>query len=146
MATNGDQPGPTGRKAKISTLIGRVMERADVWKVLKTLSSRGPETFFRTQQGLLVGAEQNMMKASEYLEICQENVLDAYTVEDALYWHNEIINELSIELNLLTATRWPQTVKASMAAVLEDRLDQHALAVTNLAAVLEKNEPVRWQP
>ena len=88
-----------------------------------------------------------MMRASEYLEICQENALDAYTVEDALYWHNEIITELSIELNLLSSTRWPQTVKASMAAALEDRLNQHATAVTRLAAVLEKNdEAFKWEP
>lgn len=87
-----------------------------------------------------------MIRASEYLEICQENALDAHTVEDALYWHNEIITELSIELNLLSTTRWPQTVKANMAAALENRLSQHAAAVTRLAAVLEKNELFNWKP
>lgn len=87
-----------------------------------------------------------MMRASEYLEICQENALDAYTIEDALYWHNEIITELSIEINLLSTTRWSQTVKAAMAAVLEDRLEQHVAAVTRLASALEKNEPLKWEP
>ncbi|MET0640662.1 MAG: hypothetical protein ABWZ19_11660 [Hyphomicrobium sp.] len=87
-----------------------------------------------------------MIRASEYLEICQESALDAHTVEDALYWHNEIITELSIELSLVNATTWPQGVKASMRMALEDRLAQHAAAVTRLAAILERNEQFIWQP
>ncbi len=87
-----------------------------------------------------------MMRASEYLEICQECALYAYTIEDALYWHNEIITELSIELNQICAARWPATVKASMSISLEERLAHHAAAVSQLTAVLETNERLSWQP
>ncbi len=86
------------------------------------------------------------MRASEYLEICEENALDAYTIEDALYWHNEIITELSIELNLVCAASWPEAVKAGMKIALKDRLNRHAGAVTRLSGVLEKNEQLIWLP
>ncbi len=87
-----------------------------------------------------------MMRASEYLEMCQEKALDAHTVADALYWHKEIITELSIELNSIDTTSWPQTVEANMTVALEQRLDQHASAVARLVAVLEEHEPFIWQP
>ena len=86
------------------------------------------------------------IKASEYLEICREKALDAYTIEEAIYWHNEIITELSIELHTVQTMRWPETVKASMTIALEDRLNQHAAAVTRLAGILERNEQLIWQP
>ncbi len=87
-----------------------------------------------------------MMRGSEYLEICEENAIDAHRLEDALYWHNEIITELSIELNLIHATKWPRNVKASTSAALEDRISQHAAAVTRLAAILARNGQFIWQP
>jgi hypothetical protein len=146
MAAKGDQPTSMGKKVRIAYLISRVIGSGDVRGFFRTLKPRNAEARHGSKKGAVSGPEQNMMRASEYLEICQENALDAYTVEDALYWHNEIITELSIELNLLSTTRWPQTVKASMGAVLEDRLNQHAAAVTRLAAVLEKNEPFKWEP
>jgi hypothetical protein len=86
------------------------------------------------------------LKASYYLETCRAKALDAYTLEDAIYWHNEIITELATELHLIHAMNWPETVKASMAIALEDRLNQHAAAVTRLAGILERNEQLIWQP
>lgn len=146
MAAGDGQPLPTFGGSRPSSLIRKFMGRVNVRAFLQALGMRrGP---FRgdAQTATPDGAEPPMMRASEYLEICQENALDAYTVEDALYWHNEIITELSIELNLIHTTRWPQTVKASMAAAVEERLSQHAAAVTRLAAVLEKDKAFKWQP
>ncbi len=87
-----------------------------------------------------------MMRATEYLEICEENAIDAATIEDALYWHNEIITELSIELNLLRSGKWSEAMKHGVKLSLQDRLNRHVGAVTRLAAILEKNEQFIWQP
>jgi predicted glycosyl hydrolase (DUF1957 family) len=123
-----------------------LIERVNLLAHLIALSEMGRNAA-RTEKAAMAGRpEQKMMRASEYLEICEENALDAYTVEDALYWHNEIITELALELNLVRAASWPDTVKASMTVALEHRLSQHASAVTRLASVLEKNEPFIWQP
>jgi len=147
MAANDDQPAQMGKRQRIASLLRRTVGSDEIRRFFRTLKSRQSRAPYGSKQRPVPALEQNMMRASEYLEICQENALDAYTVEDALYWHNEIITELSIELNLLSSTRWPQTVKASMAAALEDRLNQHATAVTRLAAVLEKNdEAFKWEP
>ncbi len=89
---------------------------------------------------------QEVVRASDYLEICRENALDAHTIENAIYWHNEIITELSIELHSIYTMNWPETVKASMTITLEDYLGQHAAAVTRLAGILERNEQLIWQP
>jgi hypothetical protein len=145
MAANSGRSVPTGKKARITTLM-RNISGADVRKFFNVLMSRQQQVQPAAPQPVTPRPEQSMIRASEYLEICQENALDAYTVEDALYWHNEIITELSIELNLLTTMRWPEQVKARMATELEDRLSQHAVAVSRLASVLEKNEPLKWVP
>jgi hypothetical protein len=92
------------------------------------------------------GSDPDALKASYYLETCREKALDAYTLEDAIYWHNEIITELATELHLIHAMNWPETVKASMTIALEDRLNQHAYAVTRLGGILERNEQLIWQP
>ncbi|RUO99268.1 hypothetical protein [Hyphomicrobium sp.] len=87
-----------------------------------------------------------MIKATEYLEICQECAAYAHTIEDALYWHNEIVTELSVEINFVQASRWPSAVKASMTASLEERRRNHAAAISRLTSVLENDERLIWQP
>ncbi|WP_414462979.1 hypothetical protein RLW55_13940 [Hyphomicrobium sp. B1] len=146
MAADGNHPLPAFGSTHPSRLLRKLVDHMKGGALLHALRLR--RGFFRDTSANLRSDEPdaNMMKASEYLEICVENALDAYTVEDALYWHNEIITELSIELNLIHARRWPQTVKSNMMAALEDRLNQHAEAVARLAAVLESNETFKWQP
>jgi hypothetical protein len=134
-------PAPSNMRSSLfQRLIGRVNVRFFLHSIAdrKTLSAKHSSSHDSAFQ-------PSPMRASEYLEICEENAIDAYTVEDALYWHNEIITEISIELNLVQATTWPEPVKATMTAGLEDRLGEHASAVQRLAAVLEKNEQVVWR-
>jgi hypothetical protein len=145
MAADGDQSPQVSNKRSPS-LIRRLIANVDIRDFLNALKARWQNFRVAAPDAKVKISERYMTRASEYLEICQENALDAYTIEDALYWHNEIITELSIELNLIHSKKWPQTVKASMSRVLEDRLDQHVAAVTRLAGVLEKNEPLIWQP
>jgi hypothetical protein len=137
--------GPLMRSNMRSSLFQRLIGRVNVRFFLHSIADR--KALSARHSGPQDAAPQpTAMRASEYLEICEENAIDAYTVEDALYWHNEIITEISIELNLVQATTWPEPVKATMTAALEERLSDHASAVQRLAAVLEKNEQVVWQP
>lgn len=146
MATHGDHPLPAFGSAHPSAVFRKLVDRMKAGALSHALRLRRGFTRDTSLNLRSDEPDPNMMKASEYLEICVENALDAYTVEDALYWHSEIITELSIELNLIHARRWPQTVKSSMASAMEDRLKQHAAAVARLAAVLENDETFKWQP
>ena len=37
--------------------------------------------------------------APNYLARCSEQALDAHTVEDAIFWHREIISELALQIH-----------------------------------------------
>ncbi|HET6390695.1 hypothetical protein [Hyphomicrobium sp.] len=142
MAADGNQSGPKAAGSRPSSLIHWLSDRVNFRLFIHTLAAK------RTVSRVVAKDEKHAatIKASEYLEICREKALDAYTVEEAIYWHNEIITELSIELHTVQTMRWPETVKASMTIALEDRLSQHAAAVTRLAGILERNEKLIWQP
>ena len=153
MATGGNQHIPDtggpiagGDGARAQSFLRRVIECVNLRALLVALSEGRRDTRHTHDRKAAAHPEHKMMRASEYLEICEENALDAYTIEDALYWHNEIITELSLELNLVRVASWPDSVKANMSIALEHRLNQHAGAVTRLAAILEKNAQFIWQP
>ena len=63
------------------------------------------------------------------LEACCEHLFDAYTIDDAVYWHCEIINELAIVINGL---RQIQTTGGSSGSIklLEKRQEFHTEAVS----------------
>ncbi|WP_156150725.1 hypothetical protein [Hyphomicrobium sp. 99] len=142
MAADEGQSGPKADRSRPSSLLHWLSDRVNFRLFSHMLSAR------RTVSRAVSKDEDNPapIKASDYLEICREKALDAYTIEEAIYWHNEIITELSIELHTVQTMRWPDTVKASMTIALEDRLNQHATAVTRLAGILERNEQLIWQP
>jgi hypothetical protein len=104
MAANENSHVSAAGLARASSLIRRLIDRVNLRALLNSLSEGRRNT--HPESSVTTGRpEQSMMRATEYLEICEENALDAYTVEDALYWHNEIITELSLELNLVGAAR-----------------------------------------
>ncbi|MFT3731065.1 MAG: hypothetical protein QM780_06510 [Hyphomicrobium sp.] len=145
MTAGGSEVSANCRRGKSPSSLRRYVPRRGLRQIFNGLLRRLDAIFGKPQSSIGTGSE-NVMKASEYLEACHENAIDAYTVEDAIFWHNEIISELSVELNLIGATRWPQTVKENMAAALQERRSQHAAAVTRLAAILERNERLSWSP
>ncbi len=142
MAADGGQSGPKAVGSRPSSLLHWLSDRVNFRLFVHTFAGR------RAPGRGASNDEKNpaAIKASDYLEICREKALDAYTIEEAIYWHNEIITELSIELHTVQTMHWPDTVKASMTIALEDRLNQHASAVTRLAGILERNEQLIWQP
>ena len=85
-------------------------------------------------------------EVTEYLETCCEKALDAYTLEDAMYWHSEIMAELAEELQYVRAMDWPDTIKAGLIAALEDRVNQHGAIVQRLGGLIGRNEQLFWTP
>jgi hypothetical protein len=133
MATNENKHLLDKGAARISSLFHRWMDRVNFSMLRQTIKPADP-------------SDRDLLRASEYLEICLECAAYAHTVEDALYWQNEIITELSVELNRINATRWSAAVKTNMSFVLQERLAHHATAASRLTAVLARNERLSWQP
>lgn len=91
-------------------------------------------------------AGDGSMHSDKYLAQCYDNAVDACTLTDAIYWHSEIVGELALEIQAIYAMNLPATVKASMSAVLEDRVQQHTLVINRLTDVVRRDERVVWAP
>lgn len=81
-----------------------------------------------------------------YLQKCCDRVMDAHTVEDAIFWHSEIINELSVEIYTVNAKSWPDTIKLRAIADLSERQSRHGEALHRLTGIVTRNEQFTWQP
>lgn len=80
------------------------------------------------------------------LQTCCERALDAHTVEDAIFWHSEVINELSVEIFSIPATSWPRAKKDRMLAELTDLQNRHGAILHRLTGIVARNEQLVWQP
>ncbi|HVZ04547.1 hypothetical protein [Hyphomicrobium sp.] len=72
--------------------------------------------------------------------------MDAHTIEDAIFWHSEIINELSVEIYSISAKPWPNAVKAQTAADLAELQSRHGAILHRLTGIVARNEQFVWQP
>jgi hypothetical protein len=72
--------------------------------------------------------------------------LDAHTIEDAIFWHSEIINELSIEIYSVNSKPWPDELKAKTAADLSELQSRHGAILHRLTGIVARNEQFIWQP
>ncbi len=81
-----------------------------------------------------------------YLQKCCDRVMDAHTVEDAIFWHSEIINELSVEIYTVNAKPWPDAVRLRTIADLSERQSRHGQALHRLTGIVARNEQLTWQP
>ena len=80
------------------------------------------------------------------LEACCEQLFDAYTIEDAIYWHCEIINEVAISIADVRSARTEDPHQTSIIFGLERRQRLHTEAVNRLTGIVQRNEYVVWQP
>lgn len=81
-----------------------------------------------------------------HLQTCCERALDAHTIEDAIFWHSEIINELSVEIYSIAAKPWSNTMKAQTAADLSELQSRHGAILHRLTGIVARNEQFVWQP
>jgi hypothetical protein len=84
--------------------------------------------------------------APNYLGRCSEQALDAHTVEDAIFWHREIIGELSLQIQETQSKLWPESAKATVIKALAERQRDHGRAVARLTGIMQRNEQLIWQP
>jgi hypothetical protein len=80
----------------------------------------------------------------EYLFRCVAEIRDACTVEDAIYWHSEIINEIAIELKAAQAC--PKREGSFSVEVLEDCERHHLQCLSNLTAIVRNSSQFVWRP
>lgn len=98
----------------------------------------------RPKSGIVLSPAQ-IDVAPNYLGRCSEQALDAHTVEDALFWHREIIGELAVQIDDTELKLWPASAKATVIKALKDRQQDHAGAVARLSGILRRNERLIWQ-
>jgi hypothetical protein len=80
------------------------------------------------------------------LQTCCERALDAHTVEDAIFWHSEVINELSVEIFSISAMPWSQAKKERILAELADLQNRHGAILHRLTGIVARSEQLVWQP
>lgn len=81
-----------------------------------------------------------------HLQRCYERAIDAYTVEDAIFWHSEVINELSVEIYALTAKPGESSLRRQMIADLTTLQSRHGVILHRLTGILARNEQFIWKP
>lgn len=81
-----------------------------------------------------------------HLQKCCERALDAHTVEDAIFWHSEVINELSVEIYSISAMPWSDARKERTFADLTDLQNRHGAILHRLTGIVARNEQLIWQP
>jgi hypothetical protein len=84
--------------------------------------------------------------AGSQLQQCCERALDAYTLEDAIFWHSEVINELSVEIYLISAKPWSAAEKDRTLADLTDLQDRHGAILQRLTGIVARHEQLIWSP
>jgi hypothetical protein len=80
-----------------------------------------------------------------YLEYCCREALDAYTLEDALMWQNEISRELTRRIAFVAEANWPADIKARTLFDLMHWRATHNACAQHAEAALRRNENLTWQ-
>ncbi|CAA2137109.1 hypothetical protein [Hyphomicrobium sp. ghe19] len=80
-----------------------------------------------------------------YLEYCCREALDAYTLEDALMWQQEISRELTRRIAFVAEADWPTDIKARTLFDLMHRRATHNARARHAETALRKNENLTWR-
>lgn len=81
-----------------------------------------------------------------HLQQCCERALDAYTIEDAIFWHSEVINELSVEIYSLESRPGFDANNERAIADLMELQSRHGAILHRLTGIVARNEQFVWQP
>jgi hypothetical protein len=72
--------------------------------------------------------------------------IDAYTVEDALRLHNELVDLLAIEAMIVKVSSRSEAKKAAMIRRINCRAEYHRDAVDRLTDTIENKQQLIWHP
>lgn len=89
---------------------------------------------------------QGYLDNRSHLQKCCERALDAYTVEDAVFWHSEVINELSVEIYSISTKPWSAVMKERAVADLTELQSRHGAILHRLTGIVARNEQFVWEP
>lgn len=143
MQNNGEsQSSNSGRSAKDS-LLHWLSKSENFRSFLIALASRHSG---RRSSAIERSEDEDIPCTSDYLVACCEQAIHAHTVEDALYWHSEIVTELAAEAQAIRNGILPDHLRAAVIASLEDRMRDHSMAVRRLHSIIERQDQLIWQP
>ena len=83
---------------------------------------------------------------SQKLAPCCERTLDAYTVEDALYRHEQAVEQLTMAIEHVAQSNLPADSKRDAMFELMHHRVVHAACIVTLNAVIVRDEKFVWQP
>jgi hypothetical protein len=117
--------------------------------LLSTLAAR--QLLWRRAQASYPDARRfappsTFLDSRTHLQKYCEHALDAHTIEDAIFWHSEIINELSVEIFSVDAKPWSNAMKAQSVADLSELQSRHGAILHRLTGIVARNEQFVWQP
>jgi hypothetical protein len=121
---------------KLRDLLSALAARQSSWR------TRHPQRMVHPHDALFTRG----LDRRSHLQKCCERALDAHTIEDAIFWHSEIINELSIEIYSAASKPWPDELKAQTAADLSELQSRHGAILHRLTGIVARNEQFIWQP
>eukprot|EP00456_Euglypha_rotunda_P093503 TRINITY_DN98744_c0_g1_i1.p1 TRINITY_DN98744_c0_g1~~TRINITY_DN98744_c0_g1_i1.p1 ORF type:complete len:103 (-),score=11.24 TRINITY_DN98744_c0_g1_i1:18-302(-) len=75
-----------------------------------------------------------------------ERAIDAYTVEEAVRCHSELVDLLAIEAMIVRVSSRSETTKAAMLREIHVCAEYHRDVVDRLTDIIETNRQLIWQP
>lgn len=141
-ASRGKRGGPwTDKARRFRALLGTLATKRLAWRRSRANPSQPicpPETH--------LPSPSDVFDKRTHLQKYCEHALDAHTIEDAIFWHSEIINELSVEIHSVSAKPWSETMKAQTVADLSELQSRHGAILHRLTGIVARNEQFIWQP
>lgn len=98
---------------------------------------------FATRRAARLEHQPAFLTENTYLISCYDRAMDAHTIDDAAFWHGEIVSELSVEMQLISDKPWPAHLKARILDELTEQQDRHAVALDRLMRI---TSPLLWRP
>jgi hypothetical protein len=121
---------------KLRDLLSALAAKQSSWRVRHPNQAAHPHEAF----------PRHRLDYRSHLQKCCERALDAHTIEDAIFWHSEIINELSIEIYSVGSKPWPDELKVQTAADLSELQSRHGAILHRLTGIVARNEQFIWHP
>ena len=80
------------------------------------------------------------------IEIAYRRAIDAYTVEDALRYHDELLDLLALEAMIVRRSKQREADKEDAIAEIRACAAEHRDAVDRLTDILETKRHLIWRP
>jgi|ThiBiot_300_plan_2_1041538.scaffolds.fasta_scaffold64100_1 hypothetical protein len=114
-----------------------------IWRLIKRLKS------FPNSESPAATNPKNPSEigySAEWLEHCIKQVEDAYTLEDAIEWHREVLEEIEEHIAVVQNKQWPDNLKRQTLFDLMHIRLEYRICLTNLRNVQASDEVIRWRP